>query len=129
LILYTGVLAPNSKLRARVAVFGRQPALPDAREGAAEHTPTHASLTANAIGRPERVAEPGGYSSEWARLMRRAFDLDVLRCPNCSNRMRVLALIERPQTARRILRHLGMRDHPPPIAPARIPDTSFDDVA
>jgi hypothetical protein len=61
--------------------------------------------------------------------MRRAFDLDVLCCPKCSNRMRVLALIEHPRTARRILRHLGMRDHSPPIAPARISDTSFDDVA
>jgi hypothetical protein len=36
--------------------------------------------------------------------------------------MRVLALIEHPRTARRILRHLGMRDRPPPIAPARLPD-------
>jgi hypothetical protein len=43
--------------------------------------------------------------------------------------MRVLALIERPRIACRILRHLGMRDHPPPIAPARMPETSFDDVA
>jgi len=61
--------------------------------------------------------------------MRRAFDLDVLCCPKCSGRMRVLSLIEHPRTARRILRHLGMRDHPPPIARARIPDSSFDDVA
>jgi hypothetical protein len=61
--------------------------------------------------------------------MRRAFDLDVLKCPSCAGRMRVLALIESPQIARRILRHLGLRDHAPPIAPARELPDPFDDVA
>jgi uncharacterized protein YbaR (Trm112 family) len=61
--------------------------------------------------------------------MRRAFELDVLCCPKCSGRMRVLALIDHPRTARRILRHLGMRDHAPPIAPARLPHTTVADVA
>jgi hypothetical protein len=51
--------------------------------------------------------------------MQRGFDIDVLECPACGSRMRLLALIEKPGAARRILRHLGMRDHPPPIAPAR----------
>jgi hypothetical protein len=77
----------------------------------------------------ERASPPHRDNSEWARLMRRAFDLDVLCCPKCSSRMRVLALIEHPRIARRILRHRGMRDHPPPIAPARLPDSDFDDVA
>jgi hypothetical protein len=126
LILYTGALAPNSKLRARVTAFGRQPALPDANEGCAAHV--QAAHNACATAR-HGAANPRARNSQWARLMRRAFDLDVLCCPKCSHRMRVLALIEHPRTARRILRHLGMRDHPPPIAPARLPDTSFDNNA
>jgi hypothetical protein len=69
------------------------------------------------------------YNSEWAGLMRRAFDLDVLCCPNCNGRMRVLALIESPKVASRILRDLGVRDHPAAIAPARGPTPTFDDVA
>jgi hypothetical protein len=61
--------------------------------------------------------------------MHRAFELDVLCCPKCGSRIRVLSLIDNPRTARRILRHLGMRDHAPPSAPARLPNTTFDDVA
>ena len=63
-------------------------------------------------------------------------DADLVPQRSCSLGLRamrarnaVLALIEHPHAARRILRHLGMRDHAPPIAPARIPDTTFDDVA
>jgi hypothetical protein len=126
LILYTGVLAPNAKWRARVAAFGREPAQPNADEGTVAHA--HARDRPHARDRRRRT-DPRNYNSEWARLMRRAFELDVLRCPKCDHRMRVLALIEQPSTARRVLRHLGMRDHAPPIAPARLTDTTFDDVA
>jgi len=54
--------------------------------------------------------------------MQPAFELDVLSCPACNGRMRLLALIEKPSAARRILRHLGMCDHPPPISPPRFDD-------
>jgi hypothetical protein len=57
--------------------------------------------------------------------MRRAFDLDVLQCPRCGGRMRLVALVRDTRATHRILRHLGMRAHPPPIAPAHIPDTDF----
>jgi hypothetical protein len=57
--------------------------------------------------------------------MRRAFDLDVLRCPRCGSTMRVIALIESETVARRILRHIGLRDHAPPITPAQTPDLDF----
>jgi uncharacterized protein YbaR (Trm112 family) len=54
--------------------------------------------------------------------MQRAFEIDVLACPACNGRMRLLALIEQRNVARRILRHLGMRDHPPPVAPPQLDD-------
>ncbi len=45
--------------------------------------------------------------------------------PRCGDCMRVLALIEHPPVVQRILRHLGLRDHPPPIAPPRTTDLDF----
>ncbi len=43
----------------------------------------------------------------WADLMRRAFDIDVLACPYCGNRMRLLATIEDPRVVEQILTHPG----------------------
>jgi hypothetical protein len=61
--------------------------------------------------------------------MRRAFDLDVLRCPLCAGRMQLIATIEDPAVIQRILAHLGLpgaRDGPPlrssvSTAPAKQP--------
>ena len=57
----------------------------------------------------------------WADLMRRSFGFDVLACPRCGGRLRLVALIEDPLVIRRILGHL---DHPteiPEPRPARAP--------
>ncbi len=51
--------------------------------------------------------------------MRRAFDLDVLRCPRCAGRMELIATIDDPAVIHRILAHLelpGARDGPEPVA-------------
>ena len=40
--------------------------------------------------------------------MRRAFEVDVLACPRCGGRRRLVALIEASAVARRILTHLGL---------------------
>jgi len=44
----------------------------------------------------------------WADLLQRVFSVDVLACPNCGGRMRVLATIDDPRVVRRILSHLGL---------------------
>lgn len=49
-----------------------------------------------------------GRSWSWAALMRRAFDLDVLACPRCGSRMRLIATVHDPRIIRRILAHLGL---------------------
>jgi len=51
--------------------------------------------------------------------MARVFALDVLECPRCGSRMRILAAIEDPVVARKILDSLGLPSRPPPVAPAR----------
>ena len=57
----------------------------------------------------------------WAELMRRTFGFDVLACPRCGGRMRLIALIEQAQVVQRILRHLGLPSEVPEPHPARAP--------
>jgi hypothetical protein len=42
-----------------------------------------------------------------AALMRRVFALDVLACPRCGGRLRVIATVQDPAVVRAILAHLG----------------------
>ena len=52
------------------------------------------------------VAEPRHWA--WADLMRRAFDIDVLACPRCGGRLRLLGTIEDPVAIRAILDSLAV---------------------
>ena len=96
------LLAPRARWRA--AVFAS--AGSEWSEGAAA-----ACLVAD----DERCASEGrgrprGYL--WAELMRRTFEIDVLDCPRCGGRLRLLALIEDARIVERILRHLGLPNRP-----------------
>ncbi len=51
--------------------------------------------------------------------MRRVFAIDVLQCPTCGGRMRVIAAIEDPRVIRPILDCLGLSARAPPTAKAR----------
>jgi hypothetical protein len=57
----------------------------------------------------------------WADLMRRAFGFDVLACPRCGARMRLVATIEQREVIERILGHLGLATELPAPRPARAP--------
>ena len=65
---------------------------------------------------------------DWARLLRRSMDVDVLKCPKCDGRLRVLAIITEREPVQRILSHLAMPTGPPPVARARDPSDDVDDV-
>ena len=73
---------------------------------------------------------------DWASLLRRVLGDDVTRCPRCSDRLRVLAFLTRPDVTATILAHLGLASVVPPIAPARAPPAvdghelalAFDDL-
>jgi hypothetical protein len=58
---------------------------------------------------------------DWASLLRRSFSVDVLECPKCHGRLRVVAIITEREPVRRILAHLGMETDAPPLARARDP--------
>ena len=85
LILYHGVLAPHARWRNRIVPD------PAAAGGAAVDEPAV---------RPRHWC--------WADLMRRAFDLDVLACPRCGGRMRLLATLEDPLIIEPMLARLGL---------------------
>jgi uncharacterized protein YbaR (Trm112 family) len=48
-------------------------------------------------------AYPHSRNAPWAGLMRRAFAIDVLACPRCGGRMRVISTVEDPVALRQIL--------------------------
>ena len=81
------------------------------REEGGELTPTRAPR--RGICRPRRVRRPV--------LMKRTFGFDVLTCPRCSRRMRLMATIMGPATIRKILDHLRVRADALPRGPARDP--------
>jgi hypothetical protein len=58
-------------------------------------------------------------------VLRRAFDIDVLACPQCGGRLRHIATVEDPDAIRAVLAALATSreraDRAPPYAPA--PDT------
>jgi hypothetical protein len=51
----------------------------------------------------------------WAALMARVFEVDVLECPQCKGRLRILAAIHPPENTRRILECLNLPTRAPPI--------------
>ncbi len=46
--------------------------------------------------------------------MKRTMGLEVLDCPRCQGRMELIAAIEDPAVARKILLHLNLPARPPP---------------
>lgn len=109
LVLYHGVLAPHSDWRARVVAYGGAAVAASGSCGATEELPPATA--------PRHWA--------WADLMRRAFDIDVLACPRCGGRLRLVATVEDPDAIRAMLaalaesRELAWRA--PPFAAGQAP--------
>lgn len=85
LVLYHGVLAPHARWRPEVVAYRRAE-----RTEAAEPSEMGISIWMRDSG----AERPRHWT--WAALMRRAFDLDVLRCPRCAGRMHLIATIDEP---------------------------------
>ena len=54
----------------------------------------------------------------WASLLQRVFEIDALRCPCCGSTLRLIAAIEDPTVARKILECLALPARAPPLEPA-----------
>ncbi|WP_437915386.1 transposase [Sorangium sp. So ce302] len=99
-VKYAGVLASASPWRKRI---GPRPAKPQ--------EPTKADDDAA----PKR--KRGGYRP-WAEILRRTFAIDVLECPACKGRMKLVAMVTEPRNIARFLSALGE----PTDVPARSPN-------
>jgi hypothetical protein len=62
-----------------------------------------------------------GARIDWATLLKRTYDLDVLKCP-CGGRLKAVELVTDAERAKELLVQFGMSTKPPPIARARSPD-------
>jgi hypothetical protein len=103
LILYHGVLAPRAAWRRDIVPAAPVVAVQEAKG---------ATPAADARRAP---------NSTWAELMRRGFGFDVLACPRCRGRLRLVALIQAKPVVERILRHLGLPEAMPVARPSRAP--------
>ena len=61
--------------------------------------------------------------------MRRTFGVDVLACPRCGGRLRLVALIDQASVIQRILRHLRVPAEIPEPRPERPPPRAADPIA
>jgi hypothetical protein len=119
LVRYHGVLAPRSRWRASV-VRDR------GDEGAA-------TATTRSDGEPAVPSAPDTPKREswfdpvklrqrrltWAELMQRVFEVDVLECPRCKGRRRLIAVLTDPEVIVPFLESIGVASRAPPVAPAR----------
>jgi hypothetical protein len=64
---------------------------------------------------------PGGGYRPWAELLARTFAVDVLVCPSCHGRMRLLAVIKEPANVARYLAGVGEATEEPRRSPSRGP--------
>jgi hypothetical protein len=65
----------------------------------------------------------------WPLLLRRTFDVDVLDCPQCHGRLRILGQVTDATTIGRVLETLGMPTEAPRAARARDPTELLGDDA
>jgi hypothetical protein len=119
------VWAPGSESSALLLPLAL-PIVPASTPMTVEHAPVlHAEPTRITVAHWGRLDDGELFAKtryiDWAVLMKRTFGLDVLRCPRCGGRMRVLGTITQPETIRRILLCLGLRAEPLARAPARDP--------
>ena len=109
LLLSHGVLASRARWRERVVAYGR---------GERESTTSAPPSVRGPSGAGE---ESPGHGWSWAALMQRAFAFDVLECPHCGGRLRLIATLHDPAVIRKILAHLGRspsEQSPGPAPPA-----------
>lgn len=110
---YSGVLAPNARLRPAVT------ALVSADEGDGSGEVTSDVTVPEDVGDETTHRFPA--RSLWAMLLARRYEIFPLTCPLCGGQMRIIAFITEGPVIRHILDSLGEPSRPPPIAAARGP--------
>ena len=96
---YHGVLAPHAKDRDKIV-----PATSSEEQSA-----------------DEQASTPRAYRLTWSALLARTFNLKLERCSLCGGKMKVVAAVTDPASARRYLEGTGHSPDIPEIASARAP--------
>ena len=120
LVLYHGVLAPRAAWR-RAVVPSR---VNDREATSASTNEPPACAVSPADADATRAGRP--HNRTWAELMQRSFGFDVLACPRCPGRLKLVALIQDGTMIQRILGHLSLPLNVPTMQPAREPPLPFD---
>ena len=109
---FFGVLAPAAKWRRLI--------VPESAIESAAQQDTAA--TATSAETSHGASQPGPCrhvrNHTWAELMKRVWAVDVLECPRCLGRMKIVAAIHSPDAIRKILDYLGLPSRAPPVTPA-----------
>ena len=121
LVRYFGVLGPAARFRPLV-VPESETTTPLLHPGC----PARSRIMATDTGNRNEKRRSRSRNHSWAQLMTRVFGVDVLACPRCDARMRIVAAIHPPDAIQKILVCLGLPSRSPPIAPAAIdPDAAY----
>ena len=104
LVRYHGVLARNARARAEIVQSARA-------AGDAGGEPP------NALAAPALPKTRTGRYLLWHELLRRVFAIDVLACPKCGGRLRLLCTVHDGFSARRCLRCVNAQSPPADPAP------------
>ncbi len=108
LVSYHGVFGPNAAWRSEI--------VPNPT------TSRRAKTTCCGNTEPDEKEESGrSHRFTWAELLMRVFQIDILKCPHCHGRRRMISMITDPPVIRAILECLHLSTNPPPIHPARWP--------
>jgi hypothetical protein len=86
------VLAPHANLRAQIVPHPSEPL--NAHQACDHHAQSPPTLA------PARMS--------WACLLKRVFDIDVERCPNCGGHLQIIAAMVDPVMITKILTHLHL---------------------
>jgi len=116
---YFGVLAPAATFRSWIVPGGVTTIAPPAFMPPHPGCPGEAGTPVRGAAQTNTKQSKKRKNYSWAQLMMRVFELDVLFCPRCGGRMRVMCPINPPLAIEKILGCLGLPTRAPPIAPAK----------
>jgi len=100
LLRYHGVLAPNSKLRDKI-------------------TPTKQT---------KKTTKQRSKNYSWSNLLKRVFDIDVLTCPKCGSKMKLISTLIDGTVLKPFLKCLNEPQEPPTPYGARAPPNEAIDL-
>ena len=124
LVRYHGVVAPNSPWRVAVVplppvdIAAGRAHTASAMGAGAGKTGAVTAMGAGARGGAVPMPMPSG-RIDWARLMWRVWAVDVLLCPRCGGRMKMIAALTERAAIVRILEHLGVSTEMPRMRRSR----------